>query len=486
MRLLIGTSSLAWPNRLTGFAATALLLTALAPTQAPQHEPVHLANGIKIGEAKARSAAIWVRVTRDSAPRTDGKAFVKAKPKEPQLPAGSTLDAMQGAVPGCAGEVRVRYWPRSAKGEGRATAWRTVSGAADFAHTFVLGELTPASTYELLVEARAVGSARTSSKVEGHFRTAPLADANVGGSFCVTACQDYPRRDEAGEGHSIYREFVRLDPDFLVHTGDTIYYDKAKPFATTVELARFKWNRFYGLPLPRACHRQMSTWFLKDDHDVLKDDCWPGQKYGELTFARGLELYREQVPVGPVPYRSVRWGRHLEVWFLEGREFRSCNRDPDGPEKTILGAEQKAWLRATLVKSDATFRVVLSPTPIVGPDRLGKRDNHANQNFKVEGDELRALLGGLKNTIVICGDRHWQYASHDPVTGLREWGCGPGSDAHSGGYRMKNRTAQHDYLKICGGFLHVQVRPKESTAELVLRHCDTNGQVLHEDVLPGK
>ena len=51
---------------------------------------------------------------------------------------------------------------------------------------------------------------------------------------------------------------------------------------------------------------------------------------------------------------------------------------PDGPEKTILGSEQKAWLMKTLSESKATFKLVFSPTPIVGPDRKNKRDNHAN------------------------------------------------------------------------------------------------------------
>ena len=230
----------------------------------------------------------------------------------------------------------------------------------------------------------------------------------------------------------------------------------------------------------------MATWFIKDDHDTLKNDCWPGQKYGELTFARGLEIYREQLPVSSPAYRRLRWGKHVELWFLEGREFRSPNRMADGPDKTILGAVQMQWLRETLAASTATFRIVVSATPIVGPDRKGKRDNHANQNFQHEGRALRALLASQPRTIVICGDRHWQYASHDPVTGLREWCCGSASDQHAGGFRMKDRSEMHDYLKICGGFLHVQVQAKQEPANLMLRHYDPRGQITHEDVLPGR
>ena len=42
---------------------------------------------------------------------------------------------------------------------------------------------------------------------------------------------------------------------------------------------------------------------------------------------------------------------------------------PDGPDKTIWGREQLAWLKESILASDAAFRVLISPTPIVGPDR---------------------------------------------------------------------------------------------------------------------
>jgi len=444
---------------------------------------VHMANGIKIGEVKQVSALVWVRLTQHAEANANGTPFPKRKAKEAQLPDGATLAEMQGAVPGVAGDVRVIC---SLRGEAKvtlATEWAPVDGDTDFAHTFALEELTPGCTYDLVVEGRADANTITSSRVTGSFRTGPSATTAAPASFCVVTGQEYWRRDDKLRGHLIYGHMKTLSPDFFVNTGDTLYYDKQKPFATTVPLARFKWNRFYGMELQREFHRNVGSWFIKDDHDTLKNDCWPGQKYGELTFARGLELFREQLPVGDVPYRRVRWGKHLEVWFLEGREFRSSNRAPDGPDKTILGAVQMKWLRETLAASDATFRVVVSATPIVGPDRKSKKDNHANANFKTEGDALRQFLASQKQTIVVCGDRHWQYATKDPVTGLREWCSGPTSDKHAGGFRMSDRTEMHSYLNISGGFLHVSVQEDKDAAKLVLRHYDPRGNINHEDVL---
>jgi alkaline phosphatase D len=154
----------------------------------------------------------------------------------------------------------------------------------------------------------------------------------------------------------------------------------------------------------------------------------------------------------------------------------------DGPEKTILGAEQKEWLKRTMTESDATFRVVISATPIVGPDRGNKRDNHANVGFQHEGDELRAFLAGLKNTYVSCGDRHWQYVSKDKETGLIEFSSGPASDEHAGGFSEDQRTEEHLYLKVIGGFLAGTVERVEGKPTLTMRHYGVDGAVLNEVV----
>ena len=60
----------------------------------------------------------------------------------------------------------------------------------------------------------------------------------------------------------------------------------------------------------------------------------------------------------------------------------------------------------------------------MGPDRSGKKDNHANTIFAHEGEQLRRKFSAVDGVIVLCGDRHWQYASEDTETGLWEFGVG--------------------------------------------------------------
>ena len=88
-----------------------------------------------------------------------------------------------------------------------------------------------------------------------------------------------------------------LFPDFYVHTGDVEYYDKPEPYALTEKLMRFKWDRLFALPLQRKFWTQITSYFMKDDHDVLRDDAFPGMTYGTVSWDRGLEIFnKEQFP----------------------------------------------------------------------------------------------------------------------------------------------------------------------------------------------
>ena len=449
------------PPASTGKTTTTRWLAALAAlsfaTDGHASDAAHMANGIKIGEVTATSAIVWTRLTSQPERNVGGAPFPKETGKDRRSGDYGDLAEREGSVPGVAGEVRITYWPADAADEKRSTEWGAVDAERDFIRQIVLDGLRPGAAYSLVAEGRPHGAGEASCEVAGGFRTAPPADEAAAVRFTVVTGQDYPRRDDKANGHKIYPLMQKLDPDFFVHTGDIEYYDKPGPYADTVELARFKWNRIYAMPFQRSFHNRVASYFIKDDHDTLKNDCWPGQTYGDLTWERGLELFREQVPIGERTYRTVRWGKDLQVWMVEGRDFRSPNRTPDGPGKTIWGEAQKRWFFETFAASDATFRVLVSPTPVVGPDRGSKNDNHANRGFTHEGDQVRTFIGGQKNAFVVCGDRHWQYASVDPKTGVREYSCGPTTDAHAGGFSERNRSPMHQYLKVVGGFLEVGV-----------------------------
>ncbi len=280
---------------------------------------------------------------------------------------------------------------------------------------------------------------------------------------------------------------LKMSPDFYVHTGDVEYYDVPEPFALTEELMRFKWDRLFALPLQRAFWEQVTSYFMRDDHDALKNDAYPGMHYGTVSWDRGIEIFdKEQFPSNDKNYKTIRWGKDLQIWITDGHNYRSKNTDVDGTDKTIWGKEQKEWLFRTLKKSNATFKLLITGDPILGPDRDNKGDNYANKAFKYEGDEIRKFLNQFDNLYICNGDRHWQYVTHLDGTNLWEFSCGAGADEHAGGWIPTDVRPEHRFLRVKGGFLKGTVSHEAGNSVLKLRHFDVDGNVVHEETFTRK
>ena len=455
-------------------------------------------NGIKIGEVTDNTAIVWTRLTchperiGPEAPmpiiryRNTQTGELTKNPKKRansvpvvNFPNGSSIDTIEGAVPGALGKVRVLYRAKGAS-NWKVIGWHAVNPESDYTHQFKLTNLMPKTKYQIRVEAKTT-SGRKGQVVEGSFQTAPRSDQSERVVFTVSTGQAYPDQDAPGGGFKIYPTMLRLNPSFFVHTGDILYYDQ---LAKTMELARWHWQRIYSLPTNTEFHQKVASYFIKDDHDTWMNDCWPGMKtqfMGDFTFEQGQAIFLEQVPMSERTYRTFRWGTDLQIWLVEGRDFRSPNTMPDGPDKTIWGKEQKAWFKRTVQESDATFRVLISPTPLIGPDRTNKHDNHSNKDFAHEGNELREFISKQKNMFIACGDRHWQYVSVDTKTGVREYSCGPASNQHAGGWSNDQKLPQHRYLNVTGGFLAVIVDRLEDKPQVIFRHYSVDGDILNEE-----
>jgi len=455
-------------------------------------------NGLHNGWADQNSIVIWTRLTANPELNREGPAFLKPTADEhrrldkkanpdsiyaAQLPEGFNLDQMEGACPGMEGEVKLVYYPLKNPDARIVAEWKQVDPSKNFTLQWKLGDLIPDTKYVVEMESRKVNGKAVTAQISGAFRTPPDLKTVSDLSFCITTCQDYPRRDDSINGHKIYKHMLQMFPDFFVHTGDIEYYDKASPFALTEELMRFKWNRIFALPYQRDLYRQITSYYMKDDHDVLRDDAFPGLKYGTVSWERGLEIFdKEQFPSNDLPYKTIRWGKDLQIWITEGRNFRSRNSDPDGPEKSIWGKLQKEWLFTTMKESDATFKLLISPDPILGPDRANKKDNYSNKIFKYEGDEIREFLKQFDNVFICNGDRHWQYVTNIPGTTLWEFSCGASSDKHAEGWPPEDIRPEHRFLRVKGGFLKGSLYHEGEKAILKFQHYDVDGNVVHEEI----
>lgn len=442
-------------------------------------DSVYFTTGFKIGEVSNNSAIIWTRLckTSKSVPVRHKQGAKKRLPID--FDNDMPVNEMDGAVEGSFGEVKLELFSFT---DTIVFDWSFVSPLKDYTYKKKISGLKANTYYNVKLTGRK-GKDYPKNYVTGGFFTAPNKDEVVPVLFTSSTCQRFWSYDDPIRGFKIYDQMRKLNPKFHSQTGDYVYYDKPGPLVKNIETARHKWAAINSWTSLKEFYMRAPLYIEKDDHDLLKNDASPYSKpLGELTFEDGLELWYEQMPIGKKPYRKARWGKDLEIWFVEVREFRSDNSIEDSREKTIWGQEQIAWFKKTIESSDATFKVLMSPTPIVGPDRSkGKNDNHSNAAFQTEGEWLRAYLAE-KKVFVVNGDRHWQYASVDPITGLREFSQGAVSDYHAGGWNQKDVRPEHKFLRVKGGFLATKVHRQSGEPTIEFIHYDVDGNIVHKEI----
>lgn len=299
----------------------------------------------------------------------------------------------------------------------------------------------------------------------GTFKTAPsphrrramisfTVSADVAGQgFC---------RNAADGGYKIFSSMQALKPDFFMANGDMVYQDAActadgpdgpggwqnipgdfKSIADpTVDwtdtaqvwdvfVSHWRYNR--ADPYTQDFFRRVPMISQWDDHEVINDfgaswAYWNSANvnragYPNITDA-GLRSFFAYSPTNHNPadpkrvYRSIRYGKDLEIFLLDARSYRDRNDLPDTPEnnKQMLGREQIDWLVSGLRNSDATWKIVSSAVPVsipTGSVQFG-RDSWANLDAEPSGFE-RELLGMLaefdrinvKNLVFIATDIHF-------------------------------------------------------------------------------
>jgi alkaline phosphatase D len=365
---------------------------------------------------------------------------------------------------------RARVHLRSAEGG----PWRILEARPDPArdHTavVVLDGLWPGTRYHYEVEAGA-------DRVAGGFRTSPARDADqpvrlqwsgdLGGAG---HCRDTER------GYPIFRAMAARAPDLFLFVGDTIYADQAcggaphlrMPVSVAESLEGFHAKHRYNRadPALQAFFRSTSVYPIWDDHEV-RNNFGPG----DPLMPTGLRAFQDYFPVaGPSEepgrlYRAIRWGRHVEIFVLDTRQYRSANAAPDGPHKTMLGRIQRRWLLDAAAASDATWKLVVSSVPlgIFTGGRTSDSWSSANvlgfprgpvTGFTHERDLILAELRArdVRNVVFLTGDVHFaELIRHHPAADhvVHEFIAGPLS-ARQGYPRFLDRSLRSRSLDSLG------------------------------------
>jgi alkaline phosphatase D len=192
-------------------------------------------------------------------------------------------------------------------------------------------------------------------------------------------------------------------------------------------------------------------------------------------------------------YRAVRWGRLLEIFILDTRQYRSDNGAPDGPSKTMLGAAQRRWLLDAVPASTATWKLVVTSVPLAVPTgNPERRDSWTDVSvfglppekgtgFVTERDAIlgRLRARGVKNLVFLAADvHHAELIRHAPASGwaFHEFIAGPLS-ATTGRPRPLDSRLNSRTLFGQGGVYNygeVAIDP----AQLTVRILDEQGAVL--------
>jgi len=359
----------------------------------PEPEPITITNGQGeiAGEVTADSVILHSRLTTEAV-------------------------VVDGDVPGAQGVARFELATSDDFANAMESPWLEATAEGDFIVQTRMAGLTAGTRYVYRLR-YGPGQDNTRLGPVRSFSTLPGADGATTVSFVVVTGMNYARfygdgpRTGSPEdkllGYPALETILGKHPAFFVATGDNVYYDVPfGRFERTQTFMRQKWHEQLVQPRMIALFAEVPTYWEKDDHDYRYNDTDntvdtepdPSPELGAATFL-------EQVPVvdpndpNPLTYRTHRVSRDLQIWLTEGRDYRSPNMAPQGPDKTLWGAEQLAWLKRTLLESDATFKLLISPTPMIGPDDANqagrqaeghdplKRDNHSNpQGFQYERD----------------------------------------------------------------------------------------------------
>jgi alkaline phosphatase D len=388
-------------RRLAVLVAAATLATAVVSADAATPG---FRYGVAAGEVTPTSAVLWTRAPA----------------------AGRVLVSL--ARDGIRGELLVRA---------------RANGAGDLTVRVPVRGLRPGTTYRY-----AFAQGRATSP-RGTFTTAPASGAAAAIRFAITGDADAtpgPNGKPAFNSFGVYARMAAERNDFNLNLGDTIYSDSEVGGAAVARTRAEKWAKYrLGLALPalrklRASAGLFSHW---DDHEFVNDFSRP--EHGDAIYRAGVQAFLDYSPArysrATGLYRTFRWGRHLELFFLDERSFRSakatgaCSGDlaptapqavRDGfatlapplrapvpqacldaiadPRRTMLGARQYEAFTGAIESSTATWKVVVNEVPIQEYYALpyDRWEGYAAERERL----LRFLQQNVRNVVFLATDTH--------------------------------------------------------------------------------
>jgi len=312
----------------------------------------------------------------------------------------------------------------------------------------------------------------------GRTKTAPALNAKPAAlRFGMVTCAEY----EFGFFAAYRHLAARNDIEAVLHMGDYIYEfgtsygPVATPGAgfgrvhnppkeiTTLSDYRTRYGQYRSDPDLQKLHARHPFITIYDDHEIANDWWREGAENHDDSegafidrLAAGLQAWREWLPLRQFSatdplraWRRMQFGDLVDLWAIDTRLYRdqqptnaivgygSVDPAVDSPTRTMLGAEQKSWLKAGLAASTARWKVLSNQVPfypfVVGaalpnvleqlldpldgtlpplPATLTVEDWNG---YRAEQQEMMAVMAEAKTVVVLTGDYHESFAAEVPI-----------------------------------------------------------------------
>lgn len=234
----------------------------------------------------------------------------------------------------------------------------------------------------------------------GKFRTPPAGPSSF--TVALGSCA------ETGSEHPVFLTIARHEPLFFLHTGDFHYEDIA---VNDVNVFHRAYARALQSKAQSAVFRNMAVAYMWDDHDFgpnNSDSSSPSREASRRAYRVNVPHYPLVVAGNGAIHHAFTVGR-VRFIMSDMRSERSPLNVPEGPARSMLGAEQKAWLKKEMLAARDTHALIVwvNSVPWIGTDS-GSENEDRWTGFTTERAELAAFFeeNKITNLCIVSGDAH--------------------------------------------------------------------------------
>lgn len=203
-----------------------------------------------------------------------------------------------------------------------------------------------------------------------------------------------------GGNYSIISHMIKSKPDFMVWLGDNTYLREGD-FESR--------SGIYYRNMHTRSLKELQPFLAANPHYAIWDDHDYGPNDSDWTYplkSHALDAFKDYWPseaYGAGHTEGITSGfawNDCQFFMLDNRWYRTVQKE-DG---SILGEQQKYWLKEALLASKASFKFVA-----VGGQFLSDFAGFENfANYVQERDEIIQFIddNNIKNVVFLSGDRH--------------------------------------------------------------------------------